>query len=456
MLEFTTSRRGTPPRRRFDVAARWMLAAAGLALVFVLAFVAGSVMRGYSREPAARLAAPVAVTLDTRIAALQQRLMADPTDSRAALELAAAYLEQVRETGDTAWYPKAEGLIAGVLEREPENAEAMAWMGALALARHEFAEGLAWGTRALAHDPDLLAAYPVIIDAYVELGRYDEAVAASDTFIQLRPGLPSYTRVAYLRELHGDRNGAIEAMILALDTVPAATEAGAWTRVQLGNLYLSGGDVDAAEREYRRTLAGYPDYAPALAGLARVAAARGDLTAAIDLLQPVVARLPLPEYAILLGDLYTATGQDEAAAEQYALVGVQLRLQQANGVVTDLELALFQADHPAESTTPEQVVAQARAALEERPSIYAHDALAWALYRAGEYDEAWREIRLALRIGTRDALLHYHAGMIAAARGDTTAAVTHLETALSINPAFSVLHAPIARETLDQLDGTRE
>src|SRR4029450_12487105 len=112
-----------------------------------------------------------------------------------------------------------------------------------------------------AADPRLLAAYPVMIDGYVEQGDYTRAVELTDEYVGLRPDLPSYTRVSYLRELHGDRPGAIRAMLSALDTVLPSSEAGAWTRVQLGNLYLGGGDLDAAEAEYTRTLVAMPDYA---------------------------------------------------------------------------------------------------------------------------------------------------------------------------------------------------
>ncbi|HYI16003.1 MAG TPA: tetratricopeptide repeat protein, partial [Thermomicrobiales bacterium] len=262
--------------------------------------------------------------------------------------------------------------------------------------------------------------------------------------------LASYTRVAYLRELHGDPEGAAEALLLALDTVPGWTEPGGWTRVQLGNLYLNAGDLDAAEREYEQTLALLPGYAPATAGLGRIAAARGDIPVAIELLGDAAQRVPLPEYVIALGDVYAASGNRQAAGDQYALVQVMTQLQTANGVNSDLELALFAADHPefANGLNAEGVVEQARAALAVRPGIYGHDTLAWALYRAGDADTAWDEIQQALRLGTRDALLHYHAGMIANARGDTDAARTYLETALAINPHFSILHAAEARETL--------
>lgn len=392
---------------------------------------------------------PAATTAD-KIASLQARLTANGGDLDAATTLAALYLQQARETGNPSWYGKAETLLNGILEREPEHVEALASQGALALARHDFATGLDWAEQARAIEPDSLVVYPILIDAYVELGHYDEAIAAADEFINLKPNLASYTRVAYLRELHGDPEGAAEAMLLALDMVPGWTEPGGWTRVQLGNLYLNAGNLDAAEREYQRTLAQLPDFAPATAGLGRVAAARGDLPLAIEFLSKAAERVPLPEYVIALGDVYAVAGDQQAAGEQYALVQVMTQLLTASGVNSDLELALFAADHPeyANGLTADEVVAQARTALAARPGIYGHDTLAWAFYRAGDADAAWDEIQQALRLGTRDALLHYHAGMIALARGDAETARSYLETALAINPYFSILHAAKARDTL--------
>jgi tetratricopeptide (TPR) repeat protein len=432
------------------------LAAAVLCAIVALAFVAGVSLRRLGQSSPASSAAPraaqhAALSTDQQIATLQQRLTAKPDDTATEIELAAAYLQKIRDTADSAYYPKALATIQDALAREPGNAEALAWMGGLQLSLHDFSAGLEWGTQAHAANPDLLAAYPVLIDAYVELGRYDDAVRVSDQFVGLKPGNPSYSRVSYIRELYGDREGAIEAMQMALGATADGTEAAAWTRVQLGNLYFNSGDLAQAEQSYQRTLTTSANYAPAEAGLARVAAARGDYARAIELLTPLVNRIPLPEYVILLGDVYTAAGQPDAAAQQYALVRVETQLLAANGVNTDLELALFEADHPDAATTPAQVVATARAALATRPSIYGHDALAWALYRAGDFEAAHVEMQQALRLNTQDALLRFHAAAIAQARGDLAQARAEYQLALTLNPNFSLLHAPEARAALARL-----
>ena len=153
----------------------------------------------------------------------------------------------------------------------------------------------------------------------------------------------------------------------------------------------------------------------------------------------------------MLGELYEAVGQPNAAQQQYDLVETIQQLNAAAGMNVDLEMALFAANH---GTNPIMAVEQARAAYAQRPTIYAADTLAWALYQQGEYEEAWQYSQEALRLGTRDPLLHFHAGMIAQKRGDAARAHMHLQTALEINPYFSPLYAPIAQQAIQESDSS--
>jgi tetratricopeptide (TPR) repeat protein len=217
--------------------------------------------------------------------------------------------------------------------------------------------------------------------------------------VDLRPDMSSYSRISYLRELHGDTSGAIEMMQWAVDSGSPNAESTAWTRTQLGNLYFSMGDLENAQAEYLRTLQGMPGYIYALAGLGRVRAAQGRFDEAIDLLSKASEAMPVPEFIIALGDIYQAAGQDQAAQAQRELLEVIRKLYQANGVDMDLEIALFYADHEFDL---ESTVAQARKAYERRPGIYAADVLAWALYKAGHYEEARSYAEQALRLGTKE------------------------------------------------------
>jgi tetratricopeptide (TPR) repeat protein len=355
-------------------------------------------------------------------------------------------LQRVRDTGDPSLYPRAAQALDEALERDPANADALIGQGVLALARHQFADALRWGERA--RDANQFRAQPhgIIADALNELGRYDEAADAIDKMIAQRPDLASYSRISYGRELRGDTEGALRAMAMAVSAGGGAgNEATLWTQVQLGNLYFNSGDLDRAQQTYEQALTVRPDYVYAAAGAARVLAARGRTADAIAIYKQALERLPLPEVAIALGELYESQGRAKEAEEQYALVRAMQQLNASAGMNVDMELALFDADHGAD---PAATVQRARAAYAARPGIYGADALAWALYKAGNLDEAWKLSQQALRLGTRDANLHFRAGMIAYARHDFEAAKQLLREALAINPHFSPLRAPAAQNAL--------
>jgi tetratricopeptide (TPR) repeat protein len=394
------------------------------------------------------ITARVPTQLDDQIVSLQDSLRAHPNNGEAASLLGLAYLQKVREVGDPSYYPKAEELFNRALDRNKDDLNALVGLGTLALARHDFAEALDWGQRAATLNPYHTAAYGVIGDAQIELGRYDEAVATFQQMINLRPDLTSFTRVSYARELHGDVPGAIEAMQSAAMAGAGRMENVAWTQTQLGNLYFNSGDIQSAKTQYDASLLTLDGYVYGLAGLARVAAAEGDLPAAIDLYSQAIQLMPLPEFVIALGDVYTAAGQPDAAANQYALVDAMQQLYRENGVDTDAEMALFDADH---DRNLDQALRQAKDAYKKRSSIRTADVLAWTLYKTGNAAEARKYSQEALRLGTKDALLLFHAGMIESALGNHTAAITYLQQALTINPHFSLLFAPQAQTELTRL-----
>ena len=432
-----------------------------LLLASLVLFAAMLIARGVLQEKPVSLAsdtrgpapAPVELSGQAMIAQLQDRLRRNSEDSAAYAQLGLALLQHVRETADPTGYTRAEAAFTEALKRDAQSFDAVIGQGALALARHEFTAALRWGERAQTINPYSAQVYGIIGDAQVELGQYDAAVATIQKMVDTRPDLSSYSRVSYQRELHGDVAGARMAMQQAVEAGNPAAEQTHWAAVQLGHLYFSSGDFERAEATYRQVLELRPDYVYAVAGIARVQAARGEFQAAIDAYRTIATRLPLPEFAIALGELYEVAEQQEAARRQYDLVRVIQQLNAESGVDVDLELALFDIDHGADVA---QALVRARAAYTQRPTVYAADVLAWALYHTHQYVEARRYSAEALRLGTRDAALHYHAGMIAHALQDRDGAGRHLKEALAINPAFSVRYASQARQLLAQLEQKQE
>jgi tetratricopeptide (TPR) repeat protein len=359
-------------------------------------------------------------------------------------ELAAAYLQKARESGDPSFYARAGGVLRRALERGPEDAAELTEAAALAAGRHDFRAAARVARRARAIEPDSVGAYPILVDALVELGRYEDAERALQRLVDLRPGLAAYARVSYFRELHGDLRGAADALALAISAGGAVRENVAYVQSLLGTLELTRGRLPAARRAFAAAAMAVPGYAPAAAGRARLAAATGDLREAIARWRRLVARLPLPEYAIALGEAEMAADRPAAGRRDLALVRAQEQLLAAAGVNADVELAIFEADHG----DHRRGVALARAAWADAPSVRSADALGWALTRAGRPREGLRWARRALGLGSLDPTFRYHAGLAALAAGQEAEGRRHLRLAIVHGLAAHPLHLLRAKEAL--------
>jgi tetratricopeptide (TPR) repeat protein len=417
---------------------------------------AALVPRALRSNPAPAINVPIPATegivvggsLDSTIASLQERLRATD-DPRSLASLGIIYLQKARSVADPTYFAKAEDALQRSLSiQADDNFDAAVGMGLLSLGRHDFDGALRWGRRAREINPFSAPALGVVGDALVELGRYEAASTAYQEMVELRPSLSSYARVSYTRELHGDVRGAVAAMQTARAAALPRSDDAAWASHQIGDLHLQIGDLERAARAYRAALWAVPGYAPARVGLARIAAATGDLGRASSLLARVTESYPLPSYIALYGEVLDAAGRKADARRQFELVEVQTRLYESNGVLPDVETYVYLADH---HLVRRDDLADLQRLYGRRPSIRVADALGWALYSMGEAEDARRYARAALRLGTRDPLYLFHAGMIAHEVGDRPAARRHLARALALNEHFSVLHADTARRVLTSL-----
>ncbi|HXE90843.1 MAG TPA: tetratricopeptide repeat protein [Terriglobales bacterium] len=382
-------------------------------------------------QPAPALEARTPAEL--RIAAAERALAAKPTNYEAYNDLALGLARRARETSDTTFYVKAEAALGKSLELQPDNFEALKLQVWLLLGRHEFAQALEKAKALNRRAPDDVQVYGFLADASAELGRYQEAIDAAQWMLNLRPGnVPGLTRAAYLRELTGDIEGALELMEMALQsTPPNETEDLAWLHTQMAHLELMRGDAGAAEARLNEALSFFPDYHYALAGLARVRAAQGKHAEAAELLRRRYEAAPHAENLYDLAEALERAGRLAEARRMFAEFETKALQESEKWDNANRELIFYYADH---ARKPAEALRVARLESSRRQDVHTLDACAWALHRNGRHREARRQIEEALKVGIRDLRIFQHAASIASAAGDRSAAVRYRREAMELSP----------------------
>lgn len=365
------------------------------------------------------------------------------------ITLGRAWIRKARESNDPGFYLNADACAAVVLEHEPSNPLALNLRGLVHLNDHRFEEARDVAQKILAKRADDPMAWGTLSDALLEIGRYEEAIAATQQMVDLKPNLPSYSRASHLQWMRGDTGHAKQTVKNALDAGRAAKrdpEPGAWVLVQAAMIFWHEGDFEGADAGFDKSLERISDYPPALVGKGRIAMASGDAKKAADYFARAYKTSPLPETAWLLGDAKKAAGDAEGGAQAYASV-------ERDGRRTDPRtLSLFLST---KNQNADDAVALAREEYAKRKDVYTEDALAWALYRAGKLDEAKAGIARARRLGTPDARLVYHEGAIRMATGDVGKGRELVAKSLKMNRAFDATAAKEAEQLLSEKVATR-
>ena len=373
------------------------------------------------------------------IEGLLAKLRANPGDQKSRLLLAQAYMQEGRITGNHPYYDGAAmELLDQVLKTEPENFEALCCKSSLCLTQHHFAQGLGLAEQAVKLNPSSGFVYGLLTDANVEMGHYDEAVKMADKMNALRPDLPAYARVSYLREIYGDMPGAIQAMDMAVKAGYIGLEQTEWTRVALAHLYEVQGDTTKARGYYQMALYARPGYAYALAGLGRMAAARNDYPRAIKLYQE--ARITVKDYAFAdeLTDLYRLNGEpkeaEKMADESIDMLANAAKEADSNeqmGHYADRELAYAYL----KTNELDKALEHAKIEYARRPdNIDVNETMAWVLYKRGQYAEAQKYMQVARRTGSKNPVLLCRAGLILTKLGKNAEGQILIENSLKTAP----------------------
>jgi len=399
---------------------------------------------------------------DASIRSLQTHLKMYPQDFKAYDSLGATYIQKGRETADASYYELAKEALnksLDLMSNDPAAASAKTHLAVVAMAEHQFEEALSWAQAALALGAGDPSPWAIAGDALTDLGEYERA---DDAYARLRDPLhpeaesnglayERNARLAYLRFLRGDAPGAIKLMRAAIAlalSLRLPVENVAWSQYQLGEICFKSGDIIGAEQAYVAGLAIDPLSYRNLAGLGEVRTAQGKYQEAIALYQKAIAVVPFPAFAAALYDLDMQVGRPGEARKQLDLLEFISKLNPINERLFYRELALFYADH---NLQMKESIELAKKELEVRHDIYTWDIMAWVLFKNGRIPEAAEAIQKALALGTGDALLEFHAGMIEFQLGDTGRAQDLFKHALSLNPQFHLVYAALAREKLAQI-----
>ena len=374
---------------------------------------------------------------------LIEAIHANPHDNKSLLALASVFLREARITGNYMYYDMAAlKYVNDVLKNDSANFEALTLQSLIFLSQHHFADGLAIAEKAQRINQYNAFVYGILVDGNVEMGHYDAAVENADKMVAIRPDIRSYSRISYLREIYGDYTGAIKAMKLAVDAGAPGDETTEWCRVQEGKLYELTGDLKTAENLYTTALDSRPDYAYALAGLARIAKAHKDYSNAIALYVKADSLTVGYSCKEELVDVYRHAGQKEkATALNEEVISSMLKdaesgtADQSIGHYGDQELAYayLKADNY------EKALYHALQEYNRRPdNIDVNETLAWVYYKKGDYAKALPYIKVALKTHSKNPRLLCRAAWIFHQNSDASSAWAFLQEVLKSNPNFDI------------------
>jgi tetratricopeptide (TPR) repeat protein len=354
---------------------------------------------------------------------LLARIKADPADKKSKLQLVTLFIQEARVTGDHAYYDKASmKYLDDVIKTDSNNFEALVMKSIIQMSQHHFSDGLQTATRAQQINPYNAFVYGMLVDGNVESGNYAAAVENSDKMVSIRPDLRSYSRISYLREIHGDLPGAIDAMKLAVDAGAPGDEGTEWCRVQLGKLFEKSGDTLNASMQYNIALNARPGYASALAGKASLETAKNNFDAAIALYQQAIQAMNDYSFKEELADTYALKGETDKATEIRKQVIDELA-KQSNLAMKDESIGHYSDRELAYAylavNNKEKALEHAMLEYNRRPAnIDVNEAVAWVHYQRGDFDKAVPFMKAALRTNSsnptllcRAALIYNKAGM---------------------------------------------
>ena len=303
------------------------------------------------------------------IARARQVIEKNPKDFEAYNALALALARRARETSDPTFYTQGEQALHESFIISPGNYDGARIQVWLLLGKHEFASALEAATKLNKRMPDDVMVYGFLTDANVELGNYTDAEHAAQWMLNLRPGnLPGLTRAAYLRELFGDPEGAVELMKMALDsTPPSEAEDRAWLTTQIAHLKLATGKTGEAEELLQHALTTFPDYHYALRNLGKVRMQQKRYDEAVALFRQRYQAAPHAENLFDLAEALQLAGHTDEAKQAFAQFEEKSLAETNRADNSNHELVIYYADY---ANAPAKALEVARREYARRHDVF--------------------------------------------------------------------------------------
>lgn len=408
--------------------------------------------------PAPSPADPALVTVAE---SLERRLTERPDEPATLARLAMVRLDIARQTGRHDDFDDAISAFDAWLGQSPGSVEAGVGRTHALLGRHRFAEALRTAQDAVLAGGGDAAARAALADAHLASGNYAEATLLAASLADESLTLESLARVgviAWERGRLAEAALAIDEALQAGTLLEAPARSLAWCWTLRGDIARDAGDADGAEAAYARAVSLDPLAHEAEHGLARLAARRGELDAAVTRLTTLVQRFGHSRDEVALAAVLARRGGPGDAGRAASL------FDHAEGVLRQ-EIASGHFDHGRQLvnlwlTRGTDASSAARLAVreleEDRRDAEAYELAAFALHRAGRDAEAADLARRAVALSGERPRALLRCGLVMHAAGETSTARAWLsagmERALALDEP-ELLHA--AQAALSSLASAR-
>jgi tetratricopeptide (TPR) repeat protein len=381
------------------------------------------------------------------ISVYENIVAADPNSSVFLRLLTDQYLKRFREVGDVEDVLRAEQAARKSLALQPHNNPATMLLASSLLSQHQFRLALHVLDNTKPDDANIASLKASI---QMELGNY-EAAHQLLLYLETETSNSSHNAVAarYL-ELTGNLEKARQLLNEAMEETnfyTTSAETRAWFHVRSGDLAFLAGDFALSKQRYQEAIDLFPQHIAAFTGLARLYLSEHRWQDAINAANQGIELMPQVETLSYKANAQLALGDREGAANTEDLISVVAYLSKVKGIY-DRALAVYYTERGIHLPEALQI---ARNEVAVRDDIYAEDTLAWAAATSGQWQEAQQAVQRATRYGTEDALVQFHAGMIALHFNNREEAINRLTQAVNLNPQFHYKYADEARQVLANL-----